>query len=74
VRKEVRRRALNGDLSPEQVQRKLTMLALQREVLRESGSSRESMELNRLEIGRCQYELSHALIRRHLAPPRLQAA
>ena len=54
--------------SPEQLQLELSLLALERQRLREDGSAREPLETNRLEIGRCQYELSRALIRRHLTP------
>jgi hypothetical protein len=53
--------------SPEQLQLELSLLALERQRLREAGSARDLLETNRLEIGRCQYELSRALIRRHLA-------
>jgi hypothetical protein len=42
--------------------------------MREIGSSQESLENNRLEIGRCQHELSLALIRRHLERPIERAA
>ncbi|HEY4976041.1 MAG TPA: hypothetical protein VII05_01655 [Gaiellaceae bacterium] len=53
-------------LSPEQFRLELSLLAAERQRLRENGDSRELLENNRLEIGRCQYELSRALIRRHL--------
>lgn len=52
--------------SPEQLQLELSSLALERQRLREVGGGRELLETNRLEIGRCQYELSRALIGRHL--------
>jgi hypothetical protein len=61
-------------LSPEQLQLELSFLALERESLREAGNPRETLETNRLEIGRRQYELSHALIQRHLARPIERAA
>ncbi len=71
----MRRRGANGSsTSPEQLQLKLFLLAIERQRMREVGSSRESLESNRLEIGRCQYELSHALIRRHLERPIERAA
>jgi hypothetical protein len=60
--------------TPEQLQLRLASLVCEREQLHESGSPRESLEHNRLAIVRCQYELSYALIRRHLVPPAQQAA
>ncbi|MHB8060507.1 MAG: hypothetical protein ACYDHO_06710 [Gaiellaceae bacterium] len=53
--------------SPEELQRQLASLACERQRLRETGTSRESLERNRLEIAHRQHELSHALIRRHLS-------
>jgi len=52
--------------SPEQLQLELSMLALERQRMREAGSPGELLETNRLEIGRRQYDLSVALIQRHL--------
>jgi hypothetical protein len=52
--------------SPEDIQRRLAALACERQRLRESVSARESLERNRLEIVRCQSELSHALVRRYV--------
>jgi hypothetical protein len=60
--------------SPEQLQLRLALLAREREQLRENGGSRDLLERNRLELGRCQYELSHALIRRYLVQPVTRAA
>ena len=60
--------------SPEQLQLRLALLACEREQLRENGGSRDLLERNRLELGRCQYELSHALIRRYLVQPVARAA
>ncbi len=71
----MRRHVSNGSgLSPEQLQLELSRLAAERQRLREAGSARELLERNRLEIGRRQYELSNALIRRHLARPAERAA
>ncbi len=71
----MRRFGTNGSSSsPEQLQLKLSLLAIERQRLREVGSSRELLENNRLEIGRCQHELSSALIRRHLVRPSERAA
>jgi hypothetical protein len=70
----MRELGLDGGASPEQVQGQLTILALQREMLRETGSPHELLECNRLEIGRLQYVLSQALIRRYLTQPGEQQA
>jgi hypothetical protein len=60
--------------SPEQLQLRLALLACERERLRENSGARDLLERNRLEIGRCQYEFSHALIRRYLVQPVKRAA
>ncbi len=60
--------------SPEQLQLELSLLALERQRMRESGSPGEVLETNRLEIGRRQYDLSVALIQRHLGRPVERAA
>jgi hypothetical protein len=71
----MRRRVTDGSgSSPEQLQLKLSLLAIERQRLREAGRSRELLESNRLEIGRYQYKLSNALIRRHLVRPAKRAA
>lgn len=64
----------NPQSGPERLQLRLALLACEREQLRASGGSRELLERNRLEIGRCQYEFSHELVRRHLGSPVEQAA
>ena len=46
----------------------------ERQVLRTSGASDAALERNRLKIARWQWELSHALIERYLAPASAQAA
>ena len=56
----------SSGLGPEQLQLELLSLALERQRMREAGSPGEVLETNRLEIGRRQYELSLALIGRHL--------
>ncbi|MHB8060605.1 MAG: hypothetical protein ACYDHO_07225 [Gaiellaceae bacterium] len=68
-----RGRDMSG-FSPEQLQVELSLLALERQRLRAAGSARELLETNRLEIGRRQYELSRALIRRYLTPAIRRAA
>jgi hypothetical protein len=60
--------------NPEQLQLELSVLALERQRMRESGSPGAVLETNRLEIGRRQYELSAALIQRHLGHPVERAA
>jgi hypothetical protein len=72
---DMRRRGTDrSGYSPEQLQVRLSLLAIERQRLRDAGSSRELLENNRLEIGRCQHELSSALIRRHLVRPTERAA
>ena len=71
----MRRRGNDGSgFSPEQLQLRISLLAIERQRLREVGSSRELLERNRLEIGRCQHELSYALVQRHLVRPTERAA
>ncbi|MGD0272526.1 MAG: hypothetical protein ABSB96_02185 [Gaiellaceae bacterium] len=53
---------------------RLALLVCERERLRENGGSSGLLERNRLEIGRCQYEFSYALIRRYLLQPVKRAA
>jgi hypothetical protein len=60
--------------SPEDLQRRLAALASERQRLRDAGGLGVHLERNRLEIGRCQYELSHALINRYLRRPAERAA
>jgi len=60
--------------NPEQLQLRLALLACERERLRENGVTGDLLERSRLEIGRCQYELSYALIRRYLVQPVKHAA
>ncbi len=63
-----------SESSPEQLQLKLELLACERERLRENGGACDLLERNRLAIGRCQYQLSYALIRRYLVLPAKRAA
>ena len=42
------------------------MLVAERQELRERGASATALERNRLQLARAQWELSHALIDRHL--------
>jgi hypothetical protein len=45
-----------------------TALVRQRQELRTAGAALSELEHNRLAIVRCQWELSQALIARHLVP------
>ena len=57
----------------ETLQRDLSALVALRQDLRARGESNEVLEQNRLEIARCQWQLSYALIERHL-PAQSRAA
>jgi hypothetical protein len=49
-------------------------LVVERQELRIRGASLASLERNRLQIARAQWELGHALIDRHLPEPAAQNA
>jgi hypothetical protein len=49
-------------------------LVRERQELRSSGVEGGALEKNRLQIARCQYELSDALIERYLPQPAAQTA
>jgi hypothetical protein len=51
----------------------LGSLTLERQALRASEASSVALERNRVAIARAQWDLSHALIERHL-PPAAQSA
>jgi len=57
----------------EELQERITALVQQRQQLRMSGASRASLERNRLQLVRSQWELCHALIEQHL-PQATEAA
>jgi hypothetical protein len=57
----------------ETLQRNLSALVALRQDLRARGESDEILEHNRLEIARCQWQLSYALIERYL-PAQSRAA
>jgi hypothetical protein len=48
-------------------------LVQERQLLRADGAPAEELERNRLAIVQCQWELSRALIERHLEPSAAQA-
>jgi hypothetical protein len=53
----------------EELRERIAGLIVQRQELRLSGASSTALEQNRLQLGRSQWELCHALIKRHV--PRL---
>jgi hypothetical protein len=53
--------------SVEDLQARIGTLAAARQQLRAERAALEALEQNRLEIGRAQWELSHALIQRYLS-------
>jgi DNA-binding response OmpR family regulator len=58
--------------SVEELQARIRVLVARRQALRERGAGREVLERNRLQLVRCQLQLSRALIERHL--PQVEAA
>jgi hypothetical protein len=52
----------------------LGSLTLERQALRTSDASSVALERNRVAIARAQWDLSHALIERHLPPAAQNAA
>jgi hypothetical protein len=59
--------------SVEMLTMRVAGLVAERQELRESGASQTALERNRIQLARAQWELSHALIDRHL-PAELPAA
>ena len=66
-----RRRA---DSSVEALTLRISVLVAERQQLRDRGASESSLERNRLQLARAQWELGHALIDRHLPEPAEQPA
>jgi hypothetical protein len=50
----------------EHLSERVAALAAERQELRRAGASGEVLEENRLRLSRSQWDLSHALIQRHL--------
>lgn len=53
---------------------RIAELVAERQELRTRGAADASLERNRLQIARAQWELGHALIDRHLPQPAAQSA
>ena len=66
-----RRRAAE---SVEALTLRISLLVGERQQLRDSGASETSIERNRVQLARAQWELGHALIDVHLAEPAKQPA
>lgn len=60
-------------MSENEIQEHLAALVVRRQELRAGGASRDELEHNRVELLQAQWDLSHALIARHL-PAVSQAA
>jgi hypothetical protein len=56
-------------LGVEALEERVSSLALQRQALRAAGAGEPALERNRVALAHAQWELSHALIERHLSPP-----
>jgi hypothetical protein len=52
--------------SVEALQERIAEIVACRQALRERGANASALERNRLQLARCQWELSFALIARHL--------
>jgi hypothetical protein len=61
-----------GRASVEELESRIGALVVRRQALRERGAGAEALERNRRQLARCQWELSFALIDRHL--PQAEAA
>ena len=48
---------------------RIRALVVERQALRDRGAGKRALERNRLELVRCQRELSRALIERHRGEP-----
>jgi hypothetical protein len=61
-----------GGASVEELEKRIGALVDRRQKLRGRGAEPETLERNRRQLARCQWELSFALIERHL--PQSEAA
>ena len=66
-----RRRAAE---SVEALSLRISLLVAERQQLRDRGASEASLERNRVQLARAQWELGHALIDTHLPEPAEQPA
>jgi hypothetical protein len=67
-------RRSRGGASAEELTTRIAGLVAERQELRARDASEASLERNRLQIARAQWELAHALIERHLPQPAAQNA
>jgi hypothetical protein len=67
-------RRRRGRTTAEELTKRIGRLVAERQALRGRGASEKSLERNRLQIARAQWELAHALIDRHLPEPAEQTA
>jgi len=58
--------AQNGAAKVEELTERIATLTAERQELRKAGASCEVLEENRVQLGRSQWALSHALIEQHL--------
>jgi hypothetical protein len=61
-------------LSVDTLQDRIALLVAQRQELRFCGATEATLERNRLQIARSQWELAHALIDRYLPAPAERSA
>jgi hypothetical protein len=63
-----------GRTTAEELTARIGQLVAERQGLRARGASEASLERNRMQIARAQWELAHALIDRYLPEPAAQTA
>jgi hypothetical protein len=67
-------RRARGRATAEELTTLIGQLVAERQELRARGASERSLERNRLQIARAQWELAHALIDRYLPEPAARTA